>query len=330
VVLNALLVAALSAQSGEASLQTCLAAAADYSPVYATTVFTATSPEIDAVFRFADGEHHAKLTATWIAVDVGASAPANSLAGTNALTLARNTAAGVLRLELRRGFPPGQYRLEVSADGRPWRSVAFQVVPASGGGLASLAGLMPLATGTVWTYSFVQAAGGIAKISAAPPGATLGADGTVRATVTATVAGTDAQGVRVAWARGGVPFTDEWWRLTPGGLAAVKRGAGGETLVLDPPQVLFPWPVATARRWQYVSRDRTLRQSYRLWGPVPVTGPSGAAPGYVILVEQKLPMGATTVEREYLPGVGMVHSLAITGVGAERVTREELVLTSVR
>jgi hypothetical protein len=318
------------AQSG-GFLQTCLAAAADYSPVHPTSVFTVTSPELAAVFRLAPGEHHATLDAKWIAVDVGGAAAPNSLAGDNQLTLDRNTVAGVLRLELRKGFPPGKYRLDVTADGTPWKAVAFQVVPAPGeGSLGSLEALMPLERGKTWTYTFVQEAGGIAKISKAPPGATLDPDGKVRAIVTAIVAGTDAQDIHITWARGGVPFSDEWWRLTRAGLAAVKRMIGGESLVLEPPQVFFPWPAKMGRSWNYASRDKTLRQRYRVWGPVSLKGPKGEAPGYVVLVEQKGPAASTTVERDYVPGVGMVRSVTISSLGAEMMSREELVLTAAR
>jgi hypothetical protein len=264
-------------------------------------------------------------------VDVGGAAPANSVAGENALTLTRNSVAGVLRLELMKGFPAGSYRLDVTVDGQPWKSVAFQVVAApAGAGLTSLAALMPLDRGRVWTYAFVQEAGGIAKISSAPPGATLGPDGKLRATVTATVAGTDGGDTHVAWARGGVAFSEEWWRLTPAGVAAVKRAAGGESLLLDPPQVFFPWPVKMGRSWNYVSRDKTLHQRYRIWGPVPIRRPNGETQGYVVLVEQKGQMASTTVEREYVPGIGMVRSVAITSIGTEMTNHEELVLTAAR
>src|SRR5438132_1512806 len=186
----------VAAQSG-ASLQTCLAAAADYSPVYPTVVFPLTSPELDAVFRLGQGEHYKRLSAKWIAVDVGSVAPPNTLTGT------------------------------------------------------------------------------------------------------------EVQGVHLAWARGGVPFSEEWWQLTDRGLAASQRRMDGEMVALDPPQIVLAWPVAMGRRWDYVSRDHALRQSYRIWGPVPVKGPQGEAPGYVVLVQQKGPIATTTVEREYLPGLGM-------------------------
>ena len=318
------------AQTNNSSLQTCLAAAADYSPVYPTAVFPVTSPELDAVFHFGPSEHYTRLHAQWIAVDVGKTAPPNTLAGENALKLQRNTTAGVLRFELRKGFPTGEYRLDVTADGKPWKSAVFQVVPGSrGADQGGLGALIPLSKGRVWTYAFVQEPGGITKISKAPPGATLGADGSVRATVTATVAGTDGEDARVAWARGGVPFSKEWWRPTPRGLAAVKRTVNGESITLDPPQVFFPWPVGMGRRWSYTSRDKAIRQSSRVWGPVPVKGPTGEAPGYVVLVEQKGRV-ATSVEREYLPGVGLVRSITITSVGPEMMSREQLVLTSAR
>ncbi|MFN2572655.1 MAG: hypothetical protein ABR537_13760 [Gemmatimonadales bacterium] len=315
-------------QSG-GSLQTCLAAAADYSPVHPTNVFTTGTPELDAVFRLSPGEHHAKIGARWIAVDVGSAAPPNSLAGDNALALDRNTVAGVLRLQLLKGFPAGNYRLDVTADGKPWKSMAFQVVPApAGAALASLAGLMPLHRGAVWTYAFVQEPGASARISKAPPGATLGTDGKVRATVTATVAGMDGEDAHVTWARGGVPFSEEWWRPTRAGLVTVRRTVDRESVVLDPPLVFFTWPAKMGRSWNYASRDKRLRQRYRIWGPVPLERPSGETMGYVVLVEQKTPMGSTTIERDYVPGLGMVRAITITSIGVEMVNREELTLTA--
>jgi hypothetical protein len=311
-------------------VQTCLAAAADASPVYPTSVFPGAVGEIDLAFRLGDGEDYERLVATWIAVDVGPSMPPNDTIGTNELRLSPGTIAGVFRYELE-WFPPGHYRVDISADGKPWKSSEFRVVP-DVVGMSGLAGLMPLVRGKVWTYSFVQEVGDLARIMGAPPGSTLDTAGRVHATVTATIASTDSRGTHVSWARGGVPFSEEWWLVGHGGFAAVKRSAEDESLVLDPPQVFFPWPVPVVMgaQWTYVSKDETVRQRYRIWGPVPVKGPNGEAPGYVVLVEQRSPMATATVERDYLPGVGMVRSLAIAGFGTETVNREELVLTSVQ
>lgn len=50
----------------------------------------------------------------------------------------------------------------------------------------------------------------------------------------------------------------------------------------------------------------------------------------MVLAEQKSPAASTTGERDYVPGVGMVRSLTITSLGAEMMSREELVLTAAR
>jgi hypothetical protein len=292
VVLGSSLVAVLPpgvvVQGTGSTVQPCLAAAADASPVYPTSVFPSAVGEIDVAFRMGDGEHHDRLVATWIAVDVGHAMPPNDTIGSTEQRLTPGTTAGVFRYELE-WFPPGAYRVDIRADGAASRSVNPEVVR----GVA------------VSMKHFFQNTG------------------RVHAMVTATIASTDARGTHVSWARGGVPFSDEWWLVGHGGFAAVKRSAEDESLVLDPPQVFFPWPVPVmmGAQWNYVSRDETVRQSYRIWGPVPIKGPAGEAPGYVVLVEQRTPMATATVEREYLPGVGMVRSLAIAGFGAERVNR---------
>ena len=311
-------------------VQPCLAAAADASPVYPTSVFPSAVGEIDAAFHLGEGEHFERLVATWVAVDVGPAMPPHYTLGSSELRLAPGATAGVFRYELE-WFPPGRYRVDINADGQPWKSAELRVVP-DVAGMSRLAGLMPLTAGKVWTYKFVQEVGELATVAGAPAGSTLDTAGRVHATVTATIASTDDHGTHVSWARGGVPFSDEWWLVGHGGFAAVKRSAEDESLVLDPPQVFFPWPVPVVMgaEWIYVSRDETVRQSYRIWGPLPIKGPDGDAPGYVVLVEQRSPMATATVEREYLPGVGMVRSLAIAGFGTETVNREELVLTGVQ
>ncbi len=320
-------VPASSQTAGTGFIQPCLASAADESPVYPTSVFPSAVGEIDVAFRLADGERYSRLQASWIAVDVGKAFPPNEVLGTTNLDLNPGNTTGVFRYQLD-WFPPGRYRVDITADGRPWKSTELRVVP-DVRGLRELSALMPLSKGMVWTYRFVQEAGEITKSAEPPPGATLDADGRVRATVTATLAKIDGEHARVSWARGGVPFSEEWWEFGHSGIAAVKRTATDESVIFDPPQIFFPWPVVMGSEWQYVSRDQSVRQSYRIWGPVPVKGPNGEAPGYIVLVVQKSPLAMTSVERDYLPGVGMVRSLAIAGFGTETVDREELVLTRV-
>lgn len=69
--------------------------------------------------------------------------------------------------------------------------------------------------------------------------------------------------------------------------------------------------------------DYQLR--YRVWGPLPLRGPDGMAPGYVTLAIYPPPF-ETTVERHYLPGVGLVREVLIAARGGRRLERRELVL----
>lgn len=111
----------------EATLQICLAAHADYSPVYATRSIPTSAQEVTAVFRFSPGETHKKIIGKWIAVDVGTAAPPNHVMITK--TLEGDAKKGRLSIELPRALPVGKYRLEVEADGKAWKSAEFNVVP---------------------------------------------------------------------------------------------------------------------------------------------------------------------------------------------------------
>ncbi|MGH8059760.1 MAG: hypothetical protein ACREOH_21400, partial [Candidatus Entotheonellia bacterium] len=222
--------------------------------------------------------------------------------------------------------PIGKYRLDVRADGRPWQSVEFTVAGAAALEIPKPADLSPLTKGQIWTYALLQEAGGPARITKAPPGATLEADGKLRATVTFAVVGTDEKGTHLELRRGDVLFSEEWWRLGAGGLTVTQRRVEGKSIALDPPQILLPWPLKPPQTWVYEARDKSLKQTYDVWGPVPVKGPKGEAPGMVAFVQEQSQPARTTVERHFLPGIGMVRSIGITALGDEMISREELVL----
>ncbi len=74
----------------------------------------------------------------------------------------------------------------------------------------------------------------------------------------------------------------------------------------------------------------SFKQSFRMWGPVPIKGPAGAAPGYVVLMEQPSPSIALSVERHYLPGIGMVREVVVQARNGMMLTRWENVLTARR
>src|SRR5688500_16353760 len=66
-----------SPEPGSKRLHMCLATAADWSPIYPTTVFPANMRELHCAFHLNDNEKFQTLTSIWIAVDVGEAAPPN-------------------------------------------------------------------------------------------------------------------------------------------------------------------------------------------------------------------------------------------------------------
>jgi hypothetical protein len=81
--------------------------------------------------------------------------------------------------------------------------------------------------------------------------------------------------------------------------------------------------------WKYQSQDRTIRQKYRMWGPLAIATPRGKTHGFVVLAVQDAPE-RVSVERHFVPDLGMVREIAITALGDERLTRQELVLVNDR
>jgi hypothetical protein len=79
-----------------------------------------------------------------------------------------------------------------------------------------------------------------------------------------------------------------------------------------------------------MAKDHSYRQTYRMWGPLPLRGPQGEAPGYVVLTEQPVPPGSLTVERHIIPGIGLVKEIIVQALRGEMLSRQELILTGVR
>lgn len=147
-----------AAQPDVPSLQLSLAVAADYSPMYPTQTFPPTTKEVTAGFNLGKDESFTKLTATWIAVDVGAAAPPNYEIATAELAL-QGKRKGKFTYTQPNPLPIGKYRLDVAANGKPWQSLEFSVAGPTAVAMARPADLLPLAKGRLWTYAFVQEAG---------------------------------------------------------------------------------------------------------------------------------------------------------------------------
>ncbi|HXG03997.1 MAG TPA: hypothetical protein VNO23_11375 [Candidatus Binatia bacterium] len=313
--------------AGGASLQLCLAEAADYSPVYPTHTFPAGSTEeVTAVVRLPKGDSHPSLVATWSVVDVGAAAPPNQVINKTTIPIAGRDRAAV-HLRSRGGaLPPGKYRLDVTADGKPWRSAEFTVAAVPAAEVRQPADLVPLKPGTAWTYRFEQQfAPGVRP--QLPPGVRLDPDGRLRATVQTKAVGQDEMGVRLQSRRNDTLIEEQWWKLTDAGLVVTRIKGGGEEHTFDPPGPIWPWPLKTPRRWHH-DLDPPVRQTFRMWGPVPVKTPTGNAPGFVVLMQQPSQPIALSVERHFVPGVGMVREVWVQARSGVMLTRWENVLAA--
>jgi hypothetical protein len=273
---------ARDARAGE--VQLCLAQAADYSAVYPTTTFPVGSTEdVAAVVRLSSGESYRTLVATWTVIEAG-NGPRNQVINKVTVPMQGKDRA-VVHMRSKAGpLPPGKYRLDVAANDKPWRSLEFAVAPVEPPVVRAPDSLLPLKPGTVWRYAFVQQfAPGVRPTL--PPGTKLESDGTLRATLEKSAAGQDDLGVHIQARRNGALVEEEWWKLTDAGLVVTKLKSGGEEQTFDPPGALWPWPLKTPRRWEY-EIDASLKQTFRMWGPVSLKGPSGTAPGYVVLMQQ--------------------------------------------
>lgn len=321
VLATVLLLSSNAAASAGASLQICITAAADYSAVYPTRNIPVSVHQVSAVFHFAQGETH-DVTGVWYAVDVGTAMPANHRLATTTL---RHRNEGRFLLAPADALPLGKYRLDVMIAGRLWKSAAFDVVadpPARQ--VAKPEDLIPATPGRTWTYDFIQQAGQGATIDL--PGVKPDAEGRYRTTVVMKFVGSDANGRHIETRRNGKLVFEEWWRFDANGMAATKRKSGDSVVVLDPPQVIWRWPLQSPSSWSYVPRDRTYKQTFKMWGPVPVETPTGEKAGYLVLGDQRSKAVHNTAAREFVQGIGLVREVDITALNGVMVSRQEMAL----
>jgi hypothetical protein len=302
-----------------------LAVAADSSPVYPTRVFPTNAPEIIAVARLAKGQAAHTLSATWVMLGAAGSGPGTVLLKSDTPV---GTSGGFFGLK--GPLRAGRYRLDVTADGAPWQSADFTVTdPVRAPAVRRPQDLLPLASGTTWTYASTQqwAEGNT------PADATLDPDGKSRGTWTVTVKGPDEHGILIERRWNGEHHSDQAYRVTERGIELTwARGAGEPASLVEPPKVVWAFPLAPPRSWLWQSANGG--QSFQMWGPVPVQGPRGEAAGYVVLIKwhETLSDGVLThsVERHYLPGVGLLREIETGGAnGIRMLWRVELVLKGV-
>lgn len=306
------------ASAQEPLLVPCLGIAADRSPIFPTEMFPDPTTEVSACFRVGAAETVERLTAVFIAEDVGDAAPPNYPIVEASLDL-KGEKQGRFRFENPRPMPVGTYRVEVSADGRPWASARYAVVDAD---MSEGTGdLIPLEPGRRWSYRFEQRAGEGARIDL--PDVEPDAEGVYRATATIEIVAEDDAGFHLVTTRNGKAVFEEWWLSDDDGVLATRRHDGAELIQLEPPQRLVGTP-AGEREWTYPP----FGQTFRMWGPFPMEGEWGEEPGYVVVASQPAGPFTITAERHFVPGLGMVREVIIQALAGRLLSRQALELQS--
>jgi len=308
-------------------LEVCLTEAADYSAVYPAKVLPSggATREVAAVLRLGKGESYSTMNAAWIAAEVPGTKPGFVI---NRIEMdLRGKDRAVVRFKHPQGLLAGKYRVEITAQGKPWKNSEFRLAPVAAPEVSRPTDLVALTPGTVRRYALTQEFGRNVRPTR-PPGVKLDADGRFRASVTETVVKADALGAHIETRQNNVLADEEWLRLTDAGLVIVKIRSGGEESSFDPPHTLWPWPLTTPKEWFYEPEDKSYRQRFRMWGPVAIKGPAGEGPGYVVLMEQPSSDVALSVERQYLPGIGVVRETITQARNGVLLTRTDRVLTA--
>jgi hypothetical protein len=307
----------------------CLAMAADNTPVWPSNSLPS-SKRVTVVFRIPKDRDAKVLGSRWFTTE-----GTEGLVAESTLDL-KGMKTGWLRLELNQPAPSGKYRLDTTLDGKPWESVEFQVTPPPQQSQpATPADLIPLTEGTSMTYDMVIRSYGSTRIEV--PGVQPDADGAYRAALVMSVGKVDENGAHYTGSINGNPSGEMWVKVDEKGLQAVKRKTGDEIKMLQPPQMIQPLPAVLddGTRWTCTTKDKG-KQELELIGPIPLEGPDGTAAGYLIFSREEFStgkpgesasQGKETIERYYIPKVGLIREVHVNVLDGNLTSREEITLS---
>ena len=314
----------LSRPAEAQKLQIALAAAADFTPVYAFVKIPANIRGIIALAEFGN-EKPKELVASYFKVGdnpgIGDEkvAEQKQAVGDSPRVVLPYTAPG--------DWTPGKYRLDVSADGQPWRSAEWEVVPLLPPAILRSAGdIMPLRAGRSWPMVFTSWSSPEVRVTLL--GAETDRNGVYHMSAAITVPGVEQDGVHVRHMRDGKLAEEELWQVGGGGIGVIGRLVGTKPLRVDPPLPIIPFPLPEPEKsWDWRPGEEG-QWKFQGWGPVLLAGPNGEQPGYVIVMEQSTMARTMTRERDIIPGLGINREIFVdqTGSGVT-LFHQEYVLT---
>jgi len=223
-------------------LQMALAAAADFTPVYPFGKIPTNIKGIVAIAELGK-EKPKELVASYFKVGdnpgIGDEkvAEQKQAVGDSPRVVLPYTAPG--------DWTPWKYRLDVSADGRPWRSAEWEVVPLLPPAILRSAGdIMPLRAGRSWPMVFTSWSSPEVKVTL--PGAERDRKGVYRMSASITFPGVEQHGVHVRHMRDGKLAEEELWQVGGSGIAVIGRLAGAKRAPRRSAVTDHPGPVARA------------------------------------------------------------------------------------
>ncbi|MBV8336671.1 MAG: hypothetical protein JO358_14770 [Alphaproteobacteria bacterium] len=301
-----------------------LAAAADFTPVYQFAQIPANIRQIVAIAKLS-GERPKKLMSSYYKLRDGTGTPDEKIAEQEQQV--GDAPEIVLHYTAPRDWTPGKYRLDVSADGQPWQSTQWEVVPPmTPPALASAEDIMPIRVGTTWPMAFTSWSSPDVRVTL--PGAERDANGVYHMNAAITIPGMEPDGIHVRHTRDGKLAEEELWHLGASGIAVIGRLAGAKPLRVEPPLPIIPYPLpGPENSWDWRSGEEG-QWKFRGWGPVLLPGPNGEQPGYVIVMEQPTAARTMTRERDIIPGLGISRETFADQIGSGvTLFHQEYVLT---
>ena len=319
-----------AANGAQQALVPCVVVAADGTPVMPGTSLPS-SKKLTVAFRLPPNDASKTLKSKWVAVfDDG-----EKVIAENALDL-KGQKSGWLRLALQQAPPPGKLRLETMLDDKPWQNIELQVVARPTEGVAEKpADLFPLEAGKTLNYDMVIRPQPGTKVDV--PGVTPEADGSIRTTIGIKIGKAEDAGTPYEVSINNKPVGMMWVKLDEKGLQAHRMKEGDAQKELNPPRMIYPMPpkLEDGTEWTTKAEDGG-EQKHTFHGPMAIDGPSGPATGYLIFSEEQTTAGSpgteaargkNTIERYFIPKVGLVREVQVDTLSGKLTTRREIKLS---